>query len=244
MARPEHTTKIFDSDLEDLVLAITEMGGLAERQIAEAINALTTRDVRRAQRIITADAKIDAMQRNIEEKAVEVIARRQPVADDLRQVIGILRIANEVERIGDLAKNIGKRIIAIKGEDAPRTTMSGVDHMATLMLGQLRDVLDSFASRDVGKAVKVWMLDQDIDHLCTSLFQELLAYMMRRPVDSSLGAHLLFCTKNLERMGDHATNIAEAIHYMIRGEAFSKERPKADFTSALTVAMGRPTPGG
>jgi phosphate transport system protein len=238
MALPGHTTKSFDSDLAELARAIAEMGGLAERQIAEAIGALTTRDSGRAQRIIGADAAIDLMQRNIEERAIEIIARRQPVAGDLRQVVGILRIANEVERIGDLAKNIGKRIIAIDGEDMPRTSMSGVNHMATLMLAQLRDVLDSFARRDVAKAVEVWTRDQEIDQLCTSLSQELLAYMMERPDGASLGAHLMFCTKNLERMGDHATNIAEAVHYMVKGETLSRDRPKADLTSMLSLDGG------
>src|SRR5437868_6052359 len=166
-----HTTKVFDSDLQELARAIAEMGGLAERQIAEAIEALTRRDAGRAKRIIAADATIDAMQHNIEERAVETIARRQPVADDLRQVIGILRIANEIERIGDLAKNIAKRMIAINGGERPRMLMSGVKHMATLMLGQLRDVL---ACRDVAKAIDVWTRDQDIDRLCTNLCHELL----------------------------------------------------------------------
>ena len=234
-----HTTKVFDSDLQELARAIAEMGGLAERQIAEAIEALTTRDGARAQRIIAADATIDAMQRNIEERAIETIARRQPVADDLRQIVGILRIANEIERIGDLAKNIGKRIIAINDEEPPRMLMGGVDHMATLMLTQLRDVLDSFARRDVAKAVEVWTRDQEIDQLCTSLSQELLVEMMEKSLATSYGAHLMFCTKNLERMGDHATNIAEAVHYMVKGETLLRERPKADFTSMLTVAMGR-----
>src|SRR5262249_52322412 len=229
-----HTTKVFDSDLQELARAIAEMGGLAERQITEAIEALTTRDSGRAQRIITADPTIDIMQRNIEERAVETIARRQPVADDLRQVIGILRIANEIERIGDLAKNIGKRVIAINGEDMPRTSMSGVNHMASLMLAQLGDVLDSFARRDVAKAVEVWTRDQHIDKLCTSLSQQLLADMIENPIGAPLGAHLMFCTKNLERMGDHATNIAEAVHYMVKGKTLLRERPKADFTSMLT----------
>ncbi len=216
-----HTTKVFDSELQELARAIAEMGGLAERQIAEAIEALTTRDGARAQRIIAADATIDAMQRNI------------------RQIVGILRIANEIERIGDLAKNIGKRIIAINDEEPPRMLMGGVDHMATLMLTQLRDVLDSFARRDVAKAVEVWTRDQEIDQLCTSLSQELLVEMMEKSLATSYGAHLMFCTKNLERMGDHATNIAEAVHYMVKGETLLRERPKADFTSMLTVAPGR-----
>jgi phosphate transport system protein len=169
MAHSKHTIKAFDSDLDELARTIAEMGGLAERQIAEATAALTTRDSGRARRMIAADATIDAMQRNIEERAVETIARRQPVAGDLRQIIGVLRIANEIERIGDLAKNIGKRIIAINGEEMPPRSMRGVNHMATLMLAQLRDVLDSFARCDVAKALDVWTRDQDIDRLCTSI---------------------------------------------------------------------------
>jgi phosphate transport system protein len=229
----EHTTKAFDSDLQELARTMAEMGGLAERQIAEAIEALTTRDSERAWRVINADAAIDSMQRTIEERAVETIARRQPVAVDLRQVVGILRIANELERIGDLAKNIGKRIIAINGEEMPRRSLRGVSHMANLMLAQLRDVLDSFARRDVAKAVEVWTRDQDVDRLYTSLFRELLLHMMENPVTLTFGIHLLFCTKNIERMGDHATNIAEAVYYMVNGESLLRERPKADVTSML-----------
>ena len=229
----EHTAKAFDSDLQELAQAMAEMGGLAERQIAEAIEALTTRDNERAWRLIDADAMIDTMQRAIEERAVETIARRQPVAVDLRQVVGILRIANELERIGDLAKNIGKRIIAINGQELPRRSLRGVSHMAGLMLAQLRNVLDSFARRDAAKAVDVWGRDQEIDRLYTSLFRELLIHMTENPVTVTLGIHLLFCTKNLERMGDHATNIAEAVYYMVNGETLLRERPKADVTSML-----------
>ena len=239
MAHSRHTTKVFDSDLQELARVVAEMGGLAERQIAEAIEAMAMRDSGRAQRIIADDAAIDVMQRNIEEKAVETIARRQPVAGDLRQIVGILRIANEIERIGDLAKNIGKRIVLMNGEDMPRESTRGVSRMAALMLAQLGDVLDSFACRDAAKAVEVWTRDQDVDRLCTNLSQELLACMMEKSVAMSLGAHLMFCAKNLERMGDHATNIAEAVHYMVKGETLLRERPKADFTSMLTVAMAR-----
>ena len=233
----EHTAKAFDSDLQELAQAMAEMGGLAERQIAEAIEALTTRDNERAWRLIDADAMIDTMQRAIEERAVETIARRQPVAIDLRQVVGILRIANELERIGDLAKNIGKRIIAINGQELPRRSLRGVSHMAGLMLAQLRNVLDSFARRDAAKAVEVWGRDQEIDRLYTSLFRELLIHMTENPVTVTLGIHLLFCTKNLERMGDHATNIAEAVYYMVNGETLLRERPKADMTSMLGAVL-------
>jgi phosphate transport system protein len=235
-----HTIKAFDSDLQDLARSIAEMGGLAERQVAEAIEALATRDSARARAVIAADGAIDDMQRTVEARAIETIARRQPVADDLRQVVGVVRIANELERIGDLAKNIGKRIVAINGQETPRRSIQGMRHLATLMLTQLRDVLDSFARRDLARALDVWTRDEDMDRLCTSLFREFVLVMMDNPVTISFGIHLLFCTKNLERMGDHATNIAEAIHYMITGEILSRERPKADLVGAFAGA----SPGG
>jgi phosphate transport system protein len=238
MAIAEHTIRAFDFDLQGLASAIAEMGGLAEWQIAMAIEALTTRDGGLARRVIATDATVDIMQRNIEERAVETIVRRQPVAGDLRQIIAILRIATEIERTGDLAKNISKRITAISAEDPPPRSIRGMRQMATLMLAQLRDVLDGFARRDVATAIDVWTRDQDVDHLCTSLFHELIAGMMEGSITMSLGAHLLFCTKNLERMGDHTTNIAEAILYIVNGEALSRERPKADLTSTLAIAMG------
>jgi phosphate transport system protein len=237
MAALGHTATAFDSELQALSRKIAEMGGVVERQIVEAIGALSNRDEEQARRVVAADATVDAMQLAIEESAVETIARRQPVAVDLRQIVGILRIANELERIGDLAKNIGKRVGAINREYMPRQPMGGVRHMTTLMLGQLRDVLDSFANWDVAKAVDVWTRDQDVDRLYTSLFRELLTYMIEDPATVTFGVHLVFCTKNIERMGDHATNIAEAIYYMERGHALSQERPKADITPEVAVPM-------
>ena len=201
MALAGHTIKAFDFDLQGLAQLIAEMGGLAERQIAEVIEALTRRDSGRASRAIAADATIDALQRTIEQKAVETIARRQPVAHDLRQLIGMLRIANDLERVGDLAKNIGKRVIAINGQDVPRSAMRGVSHMAVLMLTQLRNVLDSFANLDAVKAVDVWTRDQDVDRLCVSLFRELLGHMVEKPVAVTYAIHLLFCTKNSRAHG-------------------------------------------
>jgi len=231
-----HTTTVFDSELQALSCKIAEMGGLVERQIVEAIEALTNRDRERGRQVVAADATIDIMQRTIEESAVETIARRQPVAVDLRQVVGILRIANEIERIGDLAKNIGKRVSAIEREHMPQQAMGGVRHMATLTLEQLRDVLDSFASRNVTKAVEVWARDQYVDRLYTSLFRELLTHMIKDPCTAMVGVHLIFCTKNIERIGDHATNIAEAVHYMVKGRVLWEDRPKADLTPAVALA--------
>jgi len=229
-------TRVFDSDLQDLARTVAEMGGLAERQITEAIEALTTRDTSRACRVIAADATIDTMQRTIEESAIETIAQRRPVDKDLRQVVGILRIANELERIGDLAKNIGKRIIVIGAVEISRRSMRGIRHLADFVQSQCRDVLDSFAHGDITMALDVWRRDEGADRLCTSLFRELLSDMMEDPAAVPSGIHLLFCTKNLERMGDHATNIAEVVHYMVTGRTLLGERPKADATSMVTVA--------
>ena len=169
-------------------------------------------------------------------RSVESIAQRHLGISDLRYVIGILRIANELERIGDLAKNISKRVIEINGVEMPRRAIQGIDHMATLMLTQLRDVLDGFAGRDITNAIDVWTRDQEVDRLCTSLFREVLISMMERRAIMAAGVHFLFCIKNLERMGDHATNIAESIHYMLTGNVLPPDRPKADGSSALTLA--------
>jgi phosphate transport system protein len=237
MAATGHTATVFDDELRALSRLIAEMGGLVEKQAVEAISALTHRDPDRGRRVVEADAAIDAMQRTIEETAVETIARRQPVAIDLRQVVGTLRIANELERIGDLAKNIGKRVGEINREQMSRRPMGGVKHMTTLMLGQLRDVLDSFADRDAGKAIDVWARDQDVDRLYTSLFRELLTCMMEDPGIVTFGVHLVFCTKNIERMGDHATNIAEAVYYMVQGQTLWRERPKADITAGIAATV-------
>jgi phosphate transport system protein len=236
MALAANTSDGFESDLQELARITAEMGGLAEKQIAEAIEALTKRDTGRARRLLAADAAIDLMQRAIEERAIESIAKRRPGVSDLRHVVGILRIANELERIGDLAKNFSKRVIEIDGTEIPRRPMQGINHMATLMLTQLRDVLDSFARRDIRNAIGVWTRDQDVDRLCTSLFRELLIVMMERPAIIATSVHLLFCIKNLERMGDHATNIAESIHYMVTGDILSSNRPKADGSSVLNLA--------
>ena len=238
MALLEHTTTAFDSELLELSRGLSEMGGLVERQVVEAIAALTSGDRERGKEVVAADAAIDDMQRTIEERAVETIARRQPVAVDLRQVVSILRIALDLERIGDLAKNISKRVSAIDREYLPRRAMGGVNHMVTLMLAQLRDVLDCFANRDAAGAIDVWTRDHDLDRLYTSLFRELLTEMMKDPGIITFCVHLLFCTKNIERMGDHTTNIAEAVYYMIEGRTLLQERPKADNTTTIAAAIG------
>jgi phosphate transport system protein len=227
----EHTAKAFDSDLQDLTRKVSEMGGLAEREIADSIQALTHRDLDLAMRVIASDPTVDALQREIEEKAILTIARRQPMAVDLREIVGALRVANDLERIGDLAKNIGKRVNALEGDFQPTKLIRGVEHMAALVLNQLKLVLDAYAGRDIVAAVTVWKGDEEIDALCTSLFRELLTYMMEDPRNITFCIHLMFCAKNIERMGDHATNIAETVHYMVDGRPIGDQRPKGDTTA-------------
>jgi phosphate transport system protein len=157
------------------------------------------------------------------------------MAVDLREIVGALRVSNDLERIGDLAKNIAKRVEAVAGEMNLQTVMRGVEHMTEMVLAQIKDVLDAYARRDVVKAVQVWRSDGEIDAVNNSLFRELLTYMMEDPRNISVCIHLLFCAKNIERMGDHATNVAETIYYMVEGQILSDERPKGDTTASTSI---------
>ncbi len=229
--RIDHTAKAFDTDLQDIMRKVAEMGGLAERQITDATRALVERDTELAERVIAMDPTIDAMQHEIEEKAILTIARRQPMAVDLREIVGAMRVCNDLERIGDHAKHIGKRVVALDGDFNTQKLIHGVEHMAALVAAQLKQVLDAYASRDLAAALAVWSGDEEVDNLCTSLFRELLTYMMEDPRNITFCMHLLFCAKDLERIGDHATNIAETVYYMIEGRPIADQRPKGDFTS-------------
>ena len=232
----DHTTRVFDADLIKLTQKVAEMGGFAQKQITDAMGALARRDIVLAHQVVAADTIVDDFQRQIEEKAVETIALRQPMAVDLRAIVAMLRIAGDLERIGDLAKNIGKRTIAMGNEHSQRTLLRGLRRMTTLAVTQLSAVLDSFVSRSPDQALQVWQSDKDIDALYVSLFRELLTYTMEDPGSISMCIHLLFCAKNVERIGDHATNIAEAVHYMVEGHAIAGERPKGDTSSYAVEA--------
>ena len=235
----DHTSTAFDEDLRELSSRLAEMGGLAERLVADSIRALVKRDTDLAQRVIASDVQIDLLLREIEEKAVLTIARRQPMAVDLREIVGALRISNDLERVGDLAKNTAKRVLALDGEyQAPRL-LRGVEHMSEMVLAQLKEVLDAYGARDDKRAVAVWKGDEEVDAMYTSLFRELLTYMMEDPRNITFCTHLLFCAKNIERIGDHATNIAETVYYLVVGEPLADERPKSDTTSFTTIAFPR-----
>lgn len=231
----EHIVKGFDIDLQGLARLVTEMGGLAEKQIAEAIAALVRLDAALAARVVAEDAKVDTLQHQIEERAVHILARRQPVAVDLREIIAALRICNDLERIGDLAKNIAKRVNALSNGFQFPQLMRGIERMADMVLSQLKDVLDSYARRDAAKAMAVWRGDEQIDAFNNSLFRELLTYMLEDPRNIGVCIHLVFCVKNIERIGDHATNIAETVYYMIEGQQLAEARPKKDTTSETPI---------
>jgi phosphate transport system protein len=233
----EHTAKAFDVDLQELTRMVAEMGGLAEKEIADAIDALAKRDGALAQRVMALDLTTDRLQREVEEKAVLTIARRQPMAVDLREIVAAMRISNDLERVGDLAKNIAKRVVALNGDFPPQKLIRGVEHFAELVLTQLKEVLDSYAQRNVNKAMGVWKGDDRVDAMYTSLFRELLTYMMEDPRNITFCTHLLFCAKNIERMGDHATNIAETVYFMVEGRILADERPKGDNTNIMPVSV-------
>jgi phosphate transport system protein len=232
-----HTVTAFDDELKEIGGFVAQIGGMAERMIDEAMAALTRADTERAASVIEEDAKIDHLQREVEEKAILMIARRQPMAQDLREIVAAIRIASDLERVGDLAKNIAKRVIALRGQFQPKSLMHGVEHLAELSLEQLKNVLDAYGSRDVDRALAVWQRDEEIDALYTSLFRELLTYMMEDPRNIGFCTHLLFCAKNIERIGDHATNIAETVHYQITGVTLADERPKNDRSVVATVDL-------
>lgn len=231
----EHTVKSYDEELEALTAHVAEMGGITETLLLGAIDAMQRRDSGLADRMIGSDARIDALERQVEGEAVRILALRQPVGIDLRLTVTALRIANELERTGDLAKNIAKRALVLNREQ-PVRLMQGLVRMGRECMGQLKAVLDAYAARDVEAALTVWRRDDEIDELYNSLFRELLTYMMEDPRMISLATHLLFVAKNLERVGDHATNIAENIHYLVRGAYIGETRPKSDDTSSATVA--------
>ncbi|MBU3729913.1 MAG: phosphate signaling complex protein PhoU [Beijerinckiaceae bacterium] len=228
----DHIVRSFDDELLALGRSISEMGGIAETMFASSVDALVRSDTQLAQRVIATDQRLDALEREIEEKAILTIAKRQPMAVDLRAIISSIRLAADLERVGDLAKNIGKRVVAMNGQFVPQKIVGGVIHMSDLALDRLKRVLDAYMHRDVETALDVWNNDEEIDALYNSVFRELLTYMMEDPRNIGFCTHLLFCAKNIERIGDHATNIAETIHYLVTGKTITIERPRSNASYA------------
>ena len=232
----EHIVRAFGEQLETLTTSVAQMGGLAEAQLDDAVEAIARRDTALAEKVIAGDPRIDELQQIVEAQALKLLALRQPMAVDLRDTLAAIKIASELERIGDLAKNIGKRVLALDGEFHPPKLIRGVEHMGAMVLAQLKEVLDSYARHDLKKALAVWNGDEEIDAICTSLFRELLTYMMEDPRHITFCIHLMFCAKNIERMGDHATNIAETVYYMVEGHAITDQRRKGDTTAFAPLA--------
>lgn len=231
----QHIVRSYDDELNFLVGKIAEMGGHAERMIERSVKALTKGDAKLAQAVIAEDKFLDNAQREIEDKAIMTIARRQPMAVDLREIVGAIRISNDIERIGDMGKNIAKRSFAVAEGRHPGKLNRSIETLAELALTQLKDVLDAYASRSVDRLSAVRDRDEEIDALYTSLFRELLTYMMEDPRNITACTHLLFCAKNLERVGDHATNIAETVFYIATGNQMATERTNEDASHAVSV---------
>jgi phosphate transport system protein len=234
----EHTIKRFDEELDRLNATINEMGGLTESQFSKSLDAVRERDTALAEQVIADDARVDALDEQVQQLTVQLLALRQPMAVDLRVVLSSIKIAAALERIADYAKNTAKRSIVLSQGVAPASAVVGIDRLGKLVRTALKDVLDAFANDDVDKAHDVWQRDEEIDQVYTGLFRELLTYMMEDPRNITACTHLLFMAKNIERAGDHVTNIAELVSFRQTGRSFDQVRPKgqASIYTAGTAA--------
>ena len=226
-----HTVTSFDEELNAIDRLIRDMGDLAREMVASSTRSLIETDVPLAQRVVSDDVVMDARQRDLDDRAITLIAKRQPMAQDLRSVVGAIRMAADLERIGDLAKNIAKRVQAV-GDGTPAKVLSkSIDAMAQLVIEQVRLVIAAYEARDAQSLTALREDDEKIDEQYTAIFRELLTYMMEDPRNITACTHLLFCAKNLERIGDHVTNIAENAYYIATGLQWPLDRPKADETA-------------
>jgi phosphate transport system protein len=224
----EHTVKAYGEELNNLTAEVVRLGGLAEAQVADSIVAFARRDLAVAQTVIERDEKLDTLEAEIEKKSIRLIALRQPVAQDLRRAVSAMKFAMQLERCGDLAKNIAKRCLILADAEPLTPLTRSIERMGNLVAARLKDVLDAYTSGNLDRAVAVWARDDEVDEHYNSLFRELLTYMMADPRTINSCAHLLFIAKNLERIGDHATNLAEIVYFEITGEDLISERPKSE----------------
>lgn len=227
----EHIVKSFDQALDGLRRTIMEMGGLAENQIETAIRSVVRRDTGLAAEVVRLDSRMDAYEDAVDAGAVRLLALRQPVAADLREIVSALKIAADLERVGDYAANIAKRAMTLSHAPPGLRPVSGIPRMGRRVQANIKEVLDAYTERDVGRALDAWSRDGEVDDLYTSLFRETLTYMLEDPRNITPCTHLLFIAKNLERIGDHATNIAETIHYLVEGRPIRMCRPKGGLSS-------------
>ena len=230
----QHIVKAFDEQLNSLDAKIAEMGGLAESMLADACDALAKRDAELAAEVVAGDRKLDQLENEVNDLSLRLLALRQPTAGDLRTVLAALKISSDLERAGDLAKNVAKRTIII-AKTTPVASVSGIVNLGALVQGRIKTTIDAFVARDANLAMDVWSSDEEVDQLHTSLFRELLTYMMEDPRNITACAHLLFIAKNIERIGDHIPNIAERIVFVVQGRMPQRERHKEDESSNTEV---------
>jgi phosphate transport system protein len=231
---PEHLVKSYEQELKRLSGMLTEMGGMVENQVALAAEAIVTRDSAVAARVVEEDPKVDAVERDVEQFVIRLLALRQPMAGDLRRIVAALKITGDLERIGDYAANVAKRSIVLDQFMLPYS-LTGLAQMARLVQDHLKLIIDAVGDNDTDKAVEVWRSDQMVDDLYNAIFRELVTYMMEDPRNITPCTHLLFIAKNLERIGDHATNIAETIYYSVLGESLPQSRPKGDMSAYAVI---------
>jgi phosphate transport system protein len=231
----KHIVKSYDNELEALKKHLLEMGGLAESQLKESLQVLVRHDPKRAQKLVERDKKMDALEAEVASSAIKLIALRQPMAEDLRVIITALKASANLERMGDYSKNIAARVITLAKNPVLVGVSKSIARMGDLVIAMIHDVLDAFVARDAAKALSVLEADRDVDRHYTGLFREILTYMMEDARNISLGTHLMFIAKNVERIGDHATNIAEQVHFMVEGAYPADERPKEDESATILV---------
>lgn len=231
---PQHIVRSYDDDLKRLLAMISRMGGIAERQVADSAEALIRRDTDLAAEVVQRDVALDELEREIEAFCVRLLALRQPMAQDLRLIISCMKISQDLERIGDYARNGAKRAIVVSQQPS-LGSFNGFARMAELVQENLKDAIDALVEGDAAKADAVWAADAPIDGIYNGIFREMLTFMMEDPRNITAATHLLFIAKNMERIGDHATNIAERVHFVVVGKPLTEERPKADVSASAVV---------
>lgn len=238
-----HIVSSFDQELGQAESLFLEMGGLVETQIAEAAEALVKRDMELAEKVRVRDREVDALETKIDELAVKLLALRQPMAEDLRVIVSTLKVSANLERIGDYAKNVAKRTSVLAKSPPIGSSSDTIRRMSKLVREMLSGVLDAYVARDVRAAEDIRRRDEEVDQIHNALFREILTYMMEDARSITPCMHLLFIAKNIERIGDHVTGIAEQVHYLVTGEFPGDERPKGDVTSYISQEVGSGTAG-
>jgi phosphate transport system protein len=232
--QPDHIVRSYDEQLRKLRDMVARMGGLAERQVHDTTVALMRRDTALAAEVVSRDAALDALEREIEAFCIRILATRQPMASDLRFIIAAMKVSHNLERIGDYARNGAKRSIVV-AQQPTLGSLNGFQRMSVLVQENLKAAIDALVSSDAEAAQRVWAADEPIDEVYNGIFREMLTFMMEDARNITAATHLLFIAKNLERIGDHATNIAETVHYAVRGDSLPDERPKSDASAYAVV---------